>query len=42
MKKNVSKLIIEIAPGTKKLGNGAFKLTCRNVHKYVNKILVDP
>lgn len=41
MKKNVGKLIIEMAPGMKRTSKGGFKLTCRNAHEYTNKIMVD-
>lgn len=41
MKKNLSRLIAEVKPGSSRPSRGGFKLTCRNAHEYTNKILVD-
>ena len=41
MKKNVSKLIAQIERNTSANRREGFKVTCKNVNNYVNKILVD-
>lgn len=41
MKKNLSKLVVEVAPNLARQPRGAFKMTCSNAHKYTNKIIVD-
>lgn len=41
MKKNLSKLIVEVAPNVARQQRGTFKMTCQTAHKYTNKIMVD-
>ena len=41
MKKNVSRLILEVGQTLKPKGKKAFQINCQNVDQYTNKISID-